>query len=100
MTSVEIEGCSLFRNDNIWFSNGNFYHPVICWRDSTAGHKQSNTFLKCINDNNLLLVVEPMRRGDLLVFVSPKRRNLLGVKIKGNLGCSGSDKVPQRAEKS
>lgn len=68
---------SLFRNDNIWFSKGNFYHPDICWRDNTGGHKQSSRFLKCINDN-FLLQDEPKRRGGLLVLISPTRKNLLG----------------------
>lgn len=75
MTIVAVEGYSLFRNDNFWFSKGNFYHPDICWRDNTAGHKQSSMFLKCIN--NFLLQDEP-KRGGLLVLISPTRKNLLG----------------------
>ena len=27
---------------------GEFNHPNICWRDNTAGHKQSRRFLQCI----------------------------------------------------
>ena len=33
---------------------GDFNHPDICWRDNTAGHKQSRRFLECIDDNFLL----------------------------------------------
>ncbi|GAB0203506.1 interleukin-6 receptor subunit beta [Grus japonensis] len=33
---------------------GNFNHPDICWRDNTAGHKQSRRFLECVDDNFLL----------------------------------------------
>ena len=36
---------------------GEFKHPNICWRDNTAGHKQSRRFLECI-DNFLLQVIE------------------------------------------
>ncbi|GAB0207569.1 hypothetical protein GRJ2_003222600 [Grus japonensis] len=32
---------------------GDFNHPDICWRDNTAGHKQSRRFLECVNDNFL-----------------------------------------------
>jgi len=37
---------------------GHFNHPNICWRDSTAGHKQSRKFPDCIGDNFLLQVIE------------------------------------------
>lgn len=77
VTSVTMAGFNLFRNDNIWFSRENFHYPVISWRDNTAGHKKSSMFLKCINDN-FLLQVETMRRGGLLVLISPTRRDLLG----------------------
>jgi len=33
---------------------GNFNHPNICWRDNTAGYKQSRRFLECVDDNILL----------------------------------------------
>lgn len=78
LTSVAMEGCSLFKNENIWFSKGSFYRSVVCWRDNTAGQKQSSRFLKSIDNNNLLLQVQPMRTDDLLILISPKRRNLLG----------------------
>ena len=26
--------------------------PIVCWRDSTTGHKQSRRLLKCIHDNS------------------------------------------------
>ena len=32
---------------------GDFNHPNICWRDNTAGHKQSRRFLQCTDDNFL-----------------------------------------------
>jgi len=33
---------------------GNFSHRDTCWRDDTAGHKQSRRFLEYIDDNFLL----------------------------------------------
>ena len=31
---------------------GDFNHPDICWRDNTAGHKQSRRFLECVDDTS------------------------------------------------
>ncbi|GAB0209334.1 hypothetical protein GRJ2_003399100 [Grus japonensis] len=72
-----------------------FNHPDICWRDNTAGHKQSRKFLECINDNFLLQVIEePMRRGAVLDLVLPNKEGLVGnVKFKGSLGCSEHEMV-------
>lgn len=43
---------------------GGFKHLVICWRENTAGHKQSRNLLDSINDNVLTQVVENLTRGD------------------------------------
>ncbi|GAB0209349.1 hypothetical protein GRJ2_003400600 [Grus japonensis] len=69
---------------------GGLKHLDICWRDNTAGHKQSRKFLECINDNFLLQVIEePMRRGAMLHLVLTNKEGLVGnVKLKGSLGCS------------
>jgi len=32
---------------------GYFNHPIICWRDNTAGYKQSRKFLECIDNNSI-----------------------------------------------
>ncbi|GAB0204516.1 hypothetical protein GRJ2_002917200 [Grus japonensis] len=62
---------------------GDFNHP-ICWRDNTAGHKQSRRFLECIDDNFLHQVIEePTRRGAMLG----------DGKLKGSLGCSDHEMV-------
>jgi len=51
-----------------------FNHPNICWRDNTAGHKQSRKFLECGDDNFLLQVTEePLRRGVMLDLVLTRR---------------------------
>jgi len=50
-----------------------FNHPNICWRDNTAGRKQSRRFLECTDDNFFLQVIEePTRRGAML-FSLPRR---------------------------
>ncbi|GAB0208710.1 hypothetical protein GRJ2_003336700 [Grus japonensis] len=74
---------------------GDFNHPDICWRDNTAGQKQSRRFLECIDDNFLLQVIEePMRRGALLdLTLTNKERLARGVKLKGSLGCSDHEMV-------
>ena len=74
---------------------GDFNHPDICWRDNTAGHKQSGRFLECVDDNFLLQVVEePTRRGAMLDLVLTNKEGLVGnVKLKGSLGCSDHEMV-------
>ncbi|KAM9654465.1 uncharacterized protein ACIBXB_005124 [Morphnus guianensis] len=70
-------------------------HPDICWRDNTAGHKQSRRFLECIDDNFLLQVTEePKRRGAMPDFVLTNKKGPIGnLKLKGSLGCSDHEMV-------
>ncbi|GAB0204603.1 hypothetical protein GRJ2_002925900 [Grus japonensis] len=74
---------------------GDFNYPNICWRDNTAGHKQSRRLLECVDDNFPLQVIEePMRRGAMLDFVFTNRDGLVeNVKLKGSLGCSDHEMV-------
>ncbi|GAB0205350.1 hypothetical protein GRJ2_003000600 [Grus japonensis] len=74
---------------------GDFNRPNICWKDNTAGHKQSRKFLVCVDDNFLLQVIEePMRRGAMLELVLTNKEGLVGdVKLKGSLGCSDQEMV-------
>jgi len=67
-----------------------FIHSSVCWRDNTAGHKQSRRFLESVNDNFLLqMVEEPMRTGFLLDLLLTNKEGLVGdVNVKGSLGCS------------
>ena len=56
---------------------GDFNHPNICWRDNTAGHKQSRRFLQCVDDNFFLQVIEePTRRSAMLDFVLTNKEGL------------------------
>jgi len=53
---------------------GDFNHPDISWEDHTARHMQSWRFLRSINDNFLMQVVEePTRRGTLVDLVLKKQ---------------------------
>ena len=72
---------------------GDFKHPDICWRNYTAGHKQSRRFLECIDNNFFLQVTEELtKRGALLDFILTKKEGLVrDVKVKGSLGCSGHE---------
>ncbi|GAB0207806.1 hypothetical protein GRJ2_003246300 [Grus japonensis] len=74
---------------------GDFDHPNICWRDNTAGHKQSRRFLECVDDIFLLQVIEePMRRSGMLDLILTNKEGLVGdVKLKGSLGCSDHEMV-------
>ncbi|PKU29548.1 glycerol kinase [Limosa lapponica baueri] len=69
---------------------GNLSHTDICWRDSTAGHKQSRRFLKSIkNSFSTQVIEEPMRRGALMDLIFTNKEGLIwDVKVKGSLGCS------------
>jgi len=77
---------------------GDFGHPNTCWRDSTVGHKQSRSFVECIDDSFLLHVIEePTRRGAMLDLVLTNKEGLVrNVKLKGTLGCSGHKMVELR----
>ncbi|PKU31806.1 dtw domain-containing protein 2 [Limosa lapponica baueri] len=73
---------------------GDFNHPDMCWRDNTAGHKKSRKFLEHVDDNFLLQLVEPMRKGTVLDLDLTNKEGLVGnVKLKGSLGCSGHEMV-------
>jgi len=74
---------------------GDCNHPDICWRDNTAGHKQSSRLLDYFDDNLLLQVTEePTRRGAMLDLVLSSKEGLVGdVKLKGSLGCSDPEMV-------
>ncbi|GAB0180562.1 hypothetical protein GRJ2_000521500 [Grus japonensis] len=78
---------------------GDFKHPSTCWRDNSAGHKQSRGFLESIDDNFLLQVIEePMRKGPLLDLLLTNKEGLVGdVKVKGSLGCSDHEVVEFRS---
>ncbi|GAB0204868.1 mitochondrial enolase superfamily member 1 [Grus japonensis] len=72
-----------------------FNHCNICWRDNTAGHKQSRKFLECVDDNFLLQVIEePTKRGAMLDLVLTNKEGLVrNVKLKGSLGCCDHEMV-------
>lgn len=60
----------------------------ICWRDSTAGHKQSRRVLENIDDNFLIQVIEGSTRRDYLLdlVLSNKEGLVDNVNLKGNFG--------------
>jgi len=74
---------------------GDFNHPNICWKDNTAGHRQSRRFLECVDDNFLPQVIEePTMRDAMVDLVFTNKEGLVGnVKVKGSLGCSGHEIV-------
>ncbi|PKU39424.1 dtw domain-containing protein 2 [Limosa lapponica baueri] len=74
---------------------GDFNHPNICWRDSTAGQKPSRKFLECVTDNFLLQVVEePTRRQAMLDLVLANKEGLVGnITFKGGFVCSDHEMV-------
>ncbi|PKU35602.1 dtw domain-containing protein 2 [Limosa lapponica baueri] len=74
---------------------GDSNYSSICWRDNTAGHKQSRKLLECYDGNFLLQVVEePARRGAMLDLVLTNKEALVGnMKLKGSLSCSDHEMV-------
>ncbi|GAB0199565.1 hypothetical protein GRJ2_002421900 [Grus japonensis] len=76
---------------------GDFSHPDICWRDNTAGHKQSRRFLEWTDDEFFLQVrEEPTKRGAVLDLILTNKQGLGGVEIKGSFGCSDYEMVEFR----
>jgi len=76
---------------------GDFNHPAISWEDHTARHMQSMRFLQSIDDNFLMQMVEPTRRGTLLNLVLTNKEGLVeDVKVTGRLSCSDHEMVEFR----
>ncbi|PKU43816.1 hypothetical protein llap_5882 [Limosa lapponica baueri] len=74
---------------------GDFSHPDNCWRNNTAGHKESKEFLERTDDNFLLQVTEePTRRGSMSDLVLNNKEGLVrNPKLKGSIGCSDHEMV-------
>ncbi|KAK4810861.1 hypothetical protein QYF61_008833 [Mycteria americana] len=69
---------------------GDFNHPGICWKSSTASCRQSRRLLECIEDKFLTQVIDTPTRGDaILDLLVTSASELIGdVKIGGSLGCN------------
>ena len=69
---------------------GDFNHPDICWKSSTASCRQCRRLLECIEDNFLSQVIDSPTTGDaILDLLVTNTSELIGdVKIGGSLGCS------------
>jgi len=69
---------------------GDFNHPNICWKSSTASGRQSRRFLECIEDNFLSQIIDTPTQGDaILDLMLTNASELIGdVKTGGSLGCS------------
>ncbi|KAK4806137.1 hypothetical protein QYF61_001060 [Mycteria americana] len=69
---------------------GDFNHPDICWKSSTASCRQSGRLLECIEDNFLSQVIDTPTRGDatLDLLVTNASELISDVKTGGSLGCS------------
>jgi len=69
---------------------GDFNHPNICWKSSTASCRQSRIFLECIEDKFLSQVIDNPSRDDViqdLLDINASER-FDDVKTGGSLGCS------------
>ncbi|KAK4818026.1 hypothetical protein QYF61_004150 [Mycteria americana] len=69
---------------------GDFNHPDICWKSSTASCRQSRRLLECTEDNFLSKLIDsPTRGGAMLDLMVTNASELISdVKIGGSLGCS------------
>ena len=77
---------------------GDFDYPGIWWKACSASHPQSKRFLRCIDDNFLMQMVdEPTRRGALLDLTLTDKEGLVeAVKVEGSLGYSHHEGVEIR----
>ncbi|KAK4829571.1 hypothetical protein QYF61_005240 [Mycteria americana] len=69
---------------------GDFNHPDICWKSSTASCRQSRRLLACIDDNFFSQVIDNPTRGDAILdlMVTNPSELIDDIKIGGSLGCS------------
>ncbi|PKU46875.1 nedd4-binding protein 2-like 2 [Limosa lapponica baueri] len=69
---------------------GDFNHPDICWRNSTANCRQSRRLLEFIKDNFLSQVINSPTIGDVILdlLVANTSEFIGNVKLGGSLGCS------------
>jgi len=69
---------------------GDFNHPDICWKSSTASCRKSRRFLECLEDDFLSQVIDTPTLGDaILDLMLTNASKLIGdVKTGGSLGCS------------
>ncbi|KAK4818274.1 hypothetical protein QYF61_009992 [Mycteria americana] len=49
---------------------GDFSHPNICWKSSTASCRQSRTLLECTEDNFLSQVIDTPTQGDAILVTN------------------------------
>ena len=69
---------------------GDFNHPNICWKSSTASCRQSRRLLECFEDNFLSQVTDSATWGGAILDLLVTNASELGgdVKIGGSLGSS------------
>ncbi|KAK4821003.1 hypothetical protein QYF61_010734 [Mycteria americana] len=69
---------------------GDFNHPDICWKSSTASCRQFGRLLECIEDNFLIQVIDTPTRGDAILdlMVINASEFISDVKIGGSLSFS------------
>lgn len=63
---------------------GDFRHPSVCWRDNTAGHRQTRLFFKYSSISFLTQVIEdPLRKDALLDLIHTEMEEIIeDVKIE------------------
>lgn len=70
-------------------SHEEFQPPQICWKYSTAGHKQSRRLLGSTRDNFLIQMIEQPTRSALLVLILTNEEGIIwDVKLEGSRVCS------------
>lgn len=67
---------------------GDFKQPSVCWKDDTAGHRQSSSLLECIDPFLLQVTDEPTRRSTTLDLAFTSKKEVVGnMKLKRSLCC-------------
>ncbi|KAM6317421.1 uncharacterized protein O3Q21_008449 [Podargus strigoides] len=69
---------------------GDFNHPDVCWKMSTASCRQSKRLLECLDDNFLTQKPDSPTQGEAILdlMVTNVSEFIRDVKIGGSLGCS------------
>lgn len=75
--------------------HGRLDHPDICWKVSTAGHKQFRRFLKCNDDSFLAWVIEELDKGRHSTGLKARKDCHVG-EGQSRLGCSDCKMVEFR----
>lgn len=74
---------------------GDYYSHILCCRTKMDGHKQTRTWMRCMEDNFLMQAFHEWTRGEVLLdlLLTNEEELLDDVEFKGNLACRDQETV-------